>query len=150
MNHTHFPKEVLLPDWARRDKSCKGRSCTLEPIEIFWASLKIMCAKFYGSVDVWNWDIWYNFVLLRASFKLLEVLNWIQLYFQQFTALSALHLNKSVPKFIVLRQQKYKTLFYFLETQHVSGINMSIFRSSRPCYWTTTLAVSFLICCVLE
>jgi len=27
---------------------------------------------------------------------------------------------------------------------------MSIFRSLRLCCWTTTLAVSFLICCVLE
>jgi len=41
-------------------------------------------------------------------------------------------------------------LFYFLETQHVSSINMSIFRSLRLCCWTTTLAVSFFIFCVLE
>ena len=41
-------------------------------------------------------------------------------------------------------------LFYFLETQHVSGINMPIFRSMRLYCWTTTLAVSFLVCCVLE
>ena len=34
-------------------------------------------------------------------------------------------------------------LFYFLETQHVSGINMPIFRSLQLCCWTTTLAVSF-------
>jgi len=40
-------------------------------------------------------------------------------------------------------------LFYFLETQHDSSINMPIFRSLRLCRWTTTLAVSFLICCVL-
>jgi len=31
-------------------------------------------------------------------------------------------------------------LLYFLVTQHVSGINMSIFRSLRLCCWTTTLA----------
>ena len=41
-------------------------------------------------------------------------------------------------------------LLYFLDTQHVSGINMSIFRSLRLCCWTTTLAVFFLDCCVLE
>ena len=41
-------------------------------------------------------------------------------------------------------------LLYFVDTQHVSGINMSIFRSLRLCCWTTTLAVSFLDCCVLE
>ena len=39
-------------------------------------------------------------------------------------------------------------LLYFLDTQHVSGINMSILRSLRLCCWTTTLAV--LYCCVLE
>ena len=32
---------------------------------------------------------------------------------------------------------------YFLDTQHVSGINMPIFRSLRLCCWTTTLAVLF-------
>jgi len=41
-------------------------------------------------------------------------------------------------------------LFYFLDTHHVWGINMPIFRTLRLCCWTTTLAVSFLICCVLE
>jgi len=34
--------------------------------------------------------------------------------------------------------------------QHVSGISMSIFRSLRLCCLTTTLAVLFLDCCVLE
>jgi len=29
-------------------------------------------------------------------------------------------------------------LFYFLEAQHVSGVNMPIFRSLRLCCWTTT------------
>jgi len=41
-------------------------------------------------------------------------------------------------------------LLYFLDTQHVSGINMSIFRSLRLCCWTTTLTVLFLDCFVLE
>jgi len=41
-------------------------------------------------------------------------------------------------------------LLYFLDTQHVSGINMSIFRSLRLCCWTTTLTVLFLDFCVLE
>ena len=41
-------------------------------------------------------------------------------------------------------------LFYFLQTQRVSGINMPIVRSLRLCCWTTTLVVSFLVCCVLE
>ena len=41
-------------------------------------------------------------------------------------------------------------LLYFLDTQHVSGINMSIFRSLQLCCWTATLAVLFLDCCVLE
>ena len=30
--------------------------------------------------------------------------------------------------------------FFFLDTQHVSGINMPLFRSLRLCCWTTTLA----------
>jgi hypothetical protein len=30
MNHTRLPKEVLLPDWARRDNQVtKGQSCIL-------------------------------------------------------------------------------------------------------------------------
>jgi len=41
-------------------------------------------------------------------------------------------------------------LLYFLDTQHVSGINMSIFRSLRLCCWTVKLTVLFLDCCVLE
>jgi len=40
-------------------------------------------------------------------------------------------------------------LLYFLDIQHVSGINMSIFRSLRLCCWTTTLAVLFFDCFVL-
>ena len=39
---------------------------------------------------------------------------------------------------------------YFLDTQHVSGINMSILGSLWLCCWSTTLAVLFLDCCVLE
>ena len=34
-------------------------------------------------------------------------------------------------------------LLYFLDIQHVSGINMSIFRSLRLCCWTAALAVLF-------
>ena len=41
-------------------------------------------------------------------------------------------------------------LLYFLDTQRVSGINTSIFRSLRLRCWTNTLAVLFLDCCVLE
>ena len=41
-------------------------------------------------------------------------------------------------------------LFYFLCTQHISDINISIIRSLRLCCWITTLVVLFLFCCVLE
>jgi len=41
-------------------------------------------------------------------------------------------------------------LFFFSETQHVSGSNMPIFRLLRLCCWTTIMAVTFLVCCVLE
>jgi len=41
-------------------------------------------------------------------------------------------------------------LLHFLDTPHVSGIDMAIFRSLRLCCWTTTLAVLFLDCCVLD
>jgi hypothetical protein len=40
-------------------------------------------------------------------------------------------------------------LFYFLCTQHVSDINISIARSLRLCCWITTLVVLFLFRCVL-
>ena len=41
-------------------------------------------------------------------------------------------------------------LFYFLWTQHVSDINISIIRSLRLFCWITTLVVFFLVRCVLE
>ena len=41
-------------------------------------------------------------------------------------------------------------LFYFLCTQHVSDINISIFRSLRLCWWITTSVVLFSVRCVLE
>ena len=40
-------------------------------------------------------------------------------------------------------------LFYFLCTQHVSDINISIIRSLRLCCWITTSVVLFLVHCVL-
>ena len=41
-------------------------------------------------------------------------------------------------------------LFQFLCAQHVSDINISIFRSLRLCCWITTLVVLFSVHCVLE
>ena len=42
------------------------------------------------------------------------------------------------------------TFIFFLETQYVSSINMPIFRILRLCCSTTTLSVTFFVCCVLE
>ena len=44
----------------------------------------------------------------------------------------------------------FAILFYFLCTQHVSDINISIIRSLRLCCWITTLVVLFMFRCVLE
>ena len=41
-------------------------------------------------------------------------------------------------------------LFHLLCAQHVSGINISIFRSSRLCWWITTSVILFSVRCVLE
>jgi len=41
-------------------------------------------------------------------------------------------------------------LFHFLCAQHISDINISIFRSLRLFCWITTLVVLFLVRCVLE
>ena len=41
-------------------------------------------------------------------------------------------------------------LFRLLCAQHVSGINISIFRSLRLCCWITTSVVLFSVRCVLE
>ena len=41
-------------------------------------------------------------------------------------------------------------LFHLLCAQHVSDINMSIFRSLRLCWWITTSVVLFSVRCVLE
>ena len=39
-------------------------------------------------------------------------------------------------------------LFQLLCAQHVSDINISIFRSLRLCWWITTSVVLFSVCCV--
>ena len=39
-------------------------------------------------------------------------------------------------------------LFHLLSAQHVSDINISIFRSLRLCWWITTSVVSFSVRCV--
>jgi len=69
---------------------------------------------------------------------------------------SFLH-NRNIRKQMLLQLKNKKPidvtcyfLFYFLETQQVSGINMPIFRSMLLYCWTTTLAVLLLVCCVLE
>ena len=41
-------------------------------------------------------------------------------------------------------------LFQLLCTQHVSDINISIFRSLRLCWWITTSVVLFSVRCVLQ
>ena len=41
-------------------------------------------------------------------------------------------------------------LFHFLCAQHVSDINISIFRSLRQCCWITTSVFLFSVRCVLE
>ena len=41
-------------------------------------------------------------------------------------------------------------LFHLLCAQHVSDINISIFRSLRLCWWVTTSVVLFSVRCVLE
>ena len=41
-------------------------------------------------------------------------------------------------------------LFHLLCAQHVSDINISIFRSLRLCWWVTTSVVFFSVRCVLE
>ena len=41
-------------------------------------------------------------------------------------------------------------LFHLLCAQHVSDINISIFRSLQLCWWITTSVVLFSVCCVLE
>ena len=41
-------------------------------------------------------------------------------------------------------------LFHLLCAQHVSDINISIFRSLRLCWWITTSVVLFSVRCVLE
>ena len=65
-----------------------------------------------------------------------------------------LHFNGNKSKYVMTNKKPTRCilllLFYFLETQCVSGINMPICWSLWLCCWTTTLVVSFLICCVLE
>ena len=58
---------------------------------------------------------------------------------------------------VIVIAEEYKTnlmslaiLFYFLCTQHVLDINISISRSLWLCCWITTSVVLFLFRCVLE
>ena len=44
----------------------------------------------------------------------------------------------------------YFISFHLLRAQHVSDINISIFRSLRLCWWITTSVVLFSVRCVLE
>ena len=74
----------------------------------------------------------------------------------QWTKCNILHLTFIGPCLIVIAEE-WKTnlmslaiLLYFLCTQHVSDINISIIRSLRLCCWITTLVVLFLFRCVLE
>jgi len=41
-------------------------------------------------------------------------------------------------------------LFHLLCAQHVSDVNISIFRSMRLCWWITTSVILFSVRCVLE
>jgi len=41
-------------------------------------------------------------------------------------------------------------LFHLLCAQHISDINISIFKSLRLCWWITTSVVLFSVRCVLE
>ena len=65
--------------------------------------------------------------------------------------------NKEIPWFLRKIVEKWKTnlmslaiLFHFLCAQHVSDINISIFRSLRLCCWITTSVVLFSVRCVLD
>ena len=58
---------------------------------------------------------------------------------------------------IIVKVEEWKTnlmslaiLFHLLCAQHVSDINISIFRSLRLCWWITTSVVLFSVRCVLE
>ena len=55
-----------------------------------------------------------------------------------------------IGQYIIVIVEEWKTdlmslafLFHFLCTQHVSGINISIIRSLRLCYWITTSVVLY-------
>ena len=75
--------------------------------------------------------------------------------YEYFVTLYFVNLMFSGPCIIVIvdewkNQLDVTCCFYLLCTQHVSDINISIFRSLRLCWWITTSVVLFSVCCVLE
>ena len=105
----------------------------------------------------------YVYSLSRYSYPLLVT-----------SLLYGLHLKKTLSKYLIGTEQaeinlmfigpciiaivdEWKTnlmslaiLFHLLCAQHVSDINISIFRSLWLCWWITTLVVLFSVRCVLE
>jgi len=94
---------------------------------------------------------------LRKSEKLGE--DWIQFRLISLPVSCITHSNGSYVHSTVCHCDSWRIkdqldvtccLFYFLYTQHVSNINISIIRSLRLCRWITTLVVLFSFRCVFE
>ena len=119
------------------------------------------CPKKLGVLlgDVRGASEWYSF-FLSPPFP--------RIFLFRLTALTSLqatpYLTKKIHKLLSRWQkqmfksvEEWKTnlmslaiLFHLLCAQHVSDINISIFRSLRLCWWITTSIVLFSVRCVLE
>ena len=93
------------------------------------------------------------FNFLFVSLTALLVYNWICK--NKFYCVGSKKNNVLIPTKKIIDEWKTKlmslaTVFHLLCAQHVSDINISIFRSLRLCWWITTSVVLYSVCCVFE
>ena len=96
------------------------------------------------SVPVWCHGIHGTFVSFSGSFLIWFL--WQLWMWQQSFGKSSFHIVDEWKTNLM----PLAILFHLLCAQHVSDINISIFRSLRLCWWITTSVVLFSVRCVLE
>ena len=115
-------------------------------------SSPIHCTEYRGLLKILHIHIWWDALPYHYQHT-----DWIiHLYFLVYK-LAWTHEHSQFSPQTELVVDEWKTnlmslaiLFHLLCAQHVSDINISIFRSLRPCWWITTSVVLFSVRCVLE
>ena len=90
------------------------------------------------------WENWRVLVLMIRSLGAVTIARFVSVRFE-FDLQSIYIVDEWKTNLMTLA-----ILFHLLCAQHVSDINISIFRSLRLCWWITTSVVLFSVRCVLE